>query len=163
MKRLTIKCAVCIMFGIANKNYDKTWLKFIFGSTIFKLENMKVGYWATDDGDMSFKSEHLIHGGHQLHVVLSTLFNSMLIHGYILHQFYWNLLSCQFQKIINPRYQVVTIIGGFLYSIVFVNCIIMWFCIYLENNLLRQKCNLALKNLHYIMQFDLYWSIKYIC
>ena len=26
--------------------YDKTWLKFIFGSAIFKLENMKVGYWA---------------------------------------------------------------------------------------------------------------------
>ena len=25
---------------------------------------------------------HLIHGGHQLHVVLSTLFNTMLIHGY---------------------------------------------------------------------------------
>ena len=36
---LTIKCVVCIMFGIANKI-------IIFGSTIFKLENMKVGYWA---------------------------------------------------------------------------------------------------------------------
>ena len=34
-----------------------------------------------DDGNMSFKSDHLIHGGHQLHVVLSTLFNMMLIHG----------------------------------------------------------------------------------
>ena len=32
-----------------------------------------------DDGDMSFKSDHLIHGGHQLHVVLSMLFNMMLI------------------------------------------------------------------------------------
>ena len=35
-----------------------------------------------DDCDMNFKSDHLIHGGHQLHVVLSTLFNTMLIHGY---------------------------------------------------------------------------------
>ena len=32
-----------------------------------------------DDGDMSFKSDHLIHGGHQLHVVLSTLFNTMFM------------------------------------------------------------------------------------
>ena len=35
-----------------------------------------------DDGDMSFKWDHLIHGGHQLHVVLSTLFTTMLFHGY---------------------------------------------------------------------------------
>ena len=34
-----------------------------------------------DDGDMNFKSYHLIHGGHQLHVVLSTLFNTMLSHS----------------------------------------------------------------------------------
>ena len=35
-----------------------------------------------DDGDMSFKSDHVLHGGHQLHIVLSMLFNMMLIHGY---------------------------------------------------------------------------------
>ena len=34
-----------------------------------------------DDGDMSFKSDHLIH---QLHVVLSMFFNMMLINGYTL-------------------------------------------------------------------------------
>ena len=77
-----------------------------------------------DDGDMSFKSDHLIHGGHQLHDVLSTLFNTTLIHGYT-PSVLLSLLFCQFQKIKNPRYQVVTIIGGFLYSIVFENCIIM--------------------------------------
>ena len=30
---------------------------------------------------MSFKSDHLLHGGHRLHVVLSMIFNTMLIHG----------------------------------------------------------------------------------
>ena len=35
-----------------------------------------------DDGDLGFKSDHLINGGRRLHVVLSLLFNSMIIHGY---------------------------------------------------------------------------------
>ena len=34
------------MFGIANKNYVIRPDSFIFGSTIFKLENMKVCCWA---------------------------------------------------------------------------------------------------------------------
>ena len=42
-------------------------------------KNLKPG---KDDGDKSFKSDHLIHGGQQLHVVLSMLFNTMLIYGY---------------------------------------------------------------------------------
>ena len=77
-----------------------------------------------DDGDMSFKSDHLIHGGHQLHVLLSMLFNTMLIHGYTPSVLLKSTI-CQFQKIIKPRYRVVTITGEFLYSIVFVNCMIM--------------------------------------
>ena len=35
-----------------------------------------------DDGDLGFKSDHLINGSHRLHVVLSLLFNVMIIHGY---------------------------------------------------------------------------------
>ena len=34
------------------------------------------------DGSCGFKSDHLINGGPRLHVLLSVLFNSMLIHGY---------------------------------------------------------------------------------
>ena len=37
MKRLTIKCVVCLMFGIANTNY--------MIRPDFKLENMKLCYW----------------------------------------------------------------------------------------------------------------------
>ena len=77
-----------------------------------------------DDGDMSFKSDHLIHGGHQLHVVLSTLVNTMLIHVYTPSVLLKSTI-CQLKKIIKPRYRVVTITGEFLYSIVFVNCMIM--------------------------------------
>ena len=35
-----------------------------------------------DDGDLGFKSDHLINGNHRLHVVLSLLFNVMINHGY---------------------------------------------------------------------------------
>ena len=34
------------------------------------------------DGNYSFKSDHLINGGKRLHMLLSMLFKSMLIHGY---------------------------------------------------------------------------------
>ena len=35
-----------------------------------------------DGGNISLKSDHLLPGGHQLHVVLSMFFNTMLIHGW---------------------------------------------------------------------------------
>ena len=34
------------------------------------------------DGNYGFTSDHLIYGGHRLHVLLSILFNVMLQHGY---------------------------------------------------------------------------------
>ena len=35
-----------------------------------------------DDGDLGFKSDHIINGSHRLHVLLSLLYNQMLLHGY---------------------------------------------------------------------------------
>ena len=35
-----------------------------------------------DDGDLGFKSDHIINGSHRLHVLLSLLYNLMLSHGY---------------------------------------------------------------------------------
>ena len=35
-----------------------------------------------DDGNVGFKSDHFINGGHCLHVFLSILFNVMITHGY---------------------------------------------------------------------------------
>ena len=35
-----------------------------------------------DDGDLGFKSYHIINGSHRLHVLLSLLYNLMLLHGY---------------------------------------------------------------------------------
>ena len=35
-----------------------------------------------DDGSIGFNSNHLLYGGRRLHVLLSLLFNLMLIHGY---------------------------------------------------------------------------------
>ena len=46
MKRLTIKCVACIMFGIANKNYVKRPDSNSYLGQQTKLENIKVCYWA---------------------------------------------------------------------------------------------------------------------
>ena len=35
-----------------------------------------------DDGDIGFKSDHIINGTHRLNVLLSLLFNTMFSHGY---------------------------------------------------------------------------------
>ena len=35
-----------------------------------------------DDGDFVFKSDHIINGSHRLHVLVSLLYNLMLLHGY---------------------------------------------------------------------------------
>ena len=35
-----------------------------------------------DDGDLGFGSDHIINGSHRLHVLLSLLYNLMLLHGY---------------------------------------------------------------------------------
>ena len=35
-----------------------------------------------DDGDLGFKSDHIINGSHRLQVLLSLLYNLMLLHGY---------------------------------------------------------------------------------
>ena len=60
MKWLTIKCIVlCALFGIANMNYVKILLNFIFGSTVFKLENIKVCYWTMS---MICKWSYVPHG-----------------------------------------------------------------------------------------------------
>ena len=34
------------------------------------------------DGDIGFRSDHLINGSQRLFIILSLLFNSMLVHGY---------------------------------------------------------------------------------
>ena len=39
--------------------------------------------YGKDDGDLGFKSDHLINGSRRLHVVLSLRFNVMINHGYI--------------------------------------------------------------------------------
>ena len=44
------------------------------------IDNESMIVISPDNVDSSLK--HLIHGGNQLHVVLSRLFNTMLIHGY---------------------------------------------------------------------------------
>ena len=38
--------------------------------------------YGKDDGDLGFKSDHLINGSRRLHVDLSLLFNVMINHGY---------------------------------------------------------------------------------
>ena len=48
---------------------------FIIKQCILRLKSGK------DDGDLGFKSDHLINGSRRLHVVLFLLFNLMINHG----------------------------------------------------------------------------------
>ena len=43
------------------------------------IHKLKAG---KDDGDLGFKSDHIINGSHRLIVLLSLLYNLMLFHGY---------------------------------------------------------------------------------
>ena len=43
------------------------------------IQKLKPG---KDDRDLGFKSYHIINGSHRLHVLLSLLYNLMLLHGY---------------------------------------------------------------------------------
>ena len=43
---------------------------------------LKKNFKGKGDGNYGFTSDHLIYGGHCLHVLLSILFNVMLQHGY---------------------------------------------------------------------------------
>ena len=63
------KSSSCIILNIV---YN---LKLYFLS-YFRLKRSK------SDGNYGFKSDHLINGGKRLHILLSMLFRSMLIHGY---------------------------------------------------------------------------------
>ena len=48
----------------------------IVKTCISKLNSSK------DDGNIGFKSDHIINGTHRLNVLLSLLFNTMISHGY---------------------------------------------------------------------------------
>ena len=104
--------------------------------------NLKPG---NDDGDISFKSDHLIHCGHQLHVMLSKLFNTKLIHGHILSILLKStilLIQIDYKGSLSSSddYRRLS-----LFNSIF-NYTIMQFYIYLEMNSLHQKCNLELKS-----------------
>ena len=49
---------------------------FIIGQCIIQLKTRK------DDDSEGFNSNHLINGGHHMHILLSLLFNCMIVHGH---------------------------------------------------------------------------------
>ena len=100
-----------------------------------------------DDGDFGFKSDHIITGSHRLHVILSLLYNLMLLHGYtptdLLKSSIISLpkdVNVSLSNIDNYR-------GMALFSlvIVFVNCmiLILYFCIGII--CIHLTCNLVIK------------------
>ena len=94
-----------------------------------------------DDGDLGFKSDHLITGSHRLHVVLSLIFNVMVNHGYTPDV----LLKSTIVSI--PKYPKVSLSNSDNYrGISLFNCICKLFdnvILLLYSRLL--KCNLVLK------------------
>ena len=83
---MIMSCVRLIMLQIVSTSNHITVIRDINNQCIHKLKPGK------DDGDLGFKSDHIINGSHRLHLLLSLWYNLMLL-LYIIHQLiYLNLL-----------------------------------------------------------------------
>ena len=108
----------------------------LFKTCISKLNSGK------DDGDIGFKSDHIINGTHRLNVVLSLLFNTMISHGYTPNS------SFKIEKLyISTRLlsRTLIIIEGYLFLIRLINYLTTLFYIYIKINFNHLICNLDIK------------------
>ena len=96
-----------------------------------------------DIGDLGFKSDHLINSGYHF-LLYCLLFNSMIVHGYAPTVLLKSTIV-YIRKTIKHDYQVVIIIGEFLCLIVFVNCLMMCYYMYIEHSYQHQIYNFDLK------------------
>ena len=102
---------ICDPLGISNifknkyetlyqcNNSDKTLMDMILKSVKARITRESYGYYMVtvkdvseaikclnkgkSDGDSGLKTDHLIHAPVQIHVLISFLFSSMLLHGYM--------------------------------------------------------------------------------
>ena len=106
-----------------------------------------------DDGKYGFKSDHLINGTNKLFTVLSIMFNAMLTHGFNPD----DLLQSTIISIPkDSRGSMCSIIGAFLFLIVYANYRIMFLFIHTKIVYKHVICNLVLSQiirLYYVLQF----------
>ena len=70
------------LYSIVNNGTNRHQLQDIYVTSDIIAQCIKRLKRSKSDGNYGFKSDHLINGGKRLHILLSMLFRSMLIHGY---------------------------------------------------------------------------------
>ena len=70
------------LYSIVNNGINRDQLQDIYVTSDIFAQCIKRLKRSKSDGNYGFKSDHLINGGKRLHILLSMLFKSMLIHGY---------------------------------------------------------------------------------
>ena len=70
------------LYSIVNNGINRDQLQDIYVTSDIIAQCIKRLKRSKIDGNYGFKSDHLINGGKRLHILLSMLFKSMLIHGY---------------------------------------------------------------------------------
>ena len=70
------------LYSILNNDIHRDQLQDIYVTSDIVAQCITRLKISKGDGNYGFKSDHLINGGKRLHILLSMLFQSMLIHGY---------------------------------------------------------------------------------
>ena len=70
------------LYSIVNNGTNRHQLQDIYVTSDIIAQCIKRLKRSKSDGNYGFKSDHLINGSKRLHILLSMLFRSMLIHGY---------------------------------------------------------------------------------
>ena len=118
---------------------------FIIGQCIIQLKTGKY------DGSEGFNSNHLINGGHRLHVFLFVLFNCIIVHGHT-HRDILVSTIIFIPRDLRASLCKMIIIEAFLCLMLFVSCLIMLLCIYVTTFYIHLTGNL-----------DVFKIIPHIC
>ena len=70
------------LYSIVNNGINRHQLQDMYVTSDIIAQCIKRLKRSKSDGNYGFKSDHLINGGKRMHILLSMLFRSMLIHGY---------------------------------------------------------------------------------
>ena len=110
-----------------------------------------------DDGDIGFKSDHIINGTYRLNVLTSLLFNTMISHGYTPTVLSKSTIV-SIPKITRLLSRTLIIIEGYLFLIQLINYLTTLFYIYIKINFNQLICNLDIKK--DTLQCCGFWFIK---
>ena len=125
---------------ISNTNCNINVTPYVINDCIAKLKRDK------SDGNVGLKSNHLVHGGRHIPVLLSLLFDAMIVHGHYPSELLKStIVSIQGLRIRQLHCLIVIIIEAFLCSTVFTNYLIMLLLIYVGIICQQVICSMVIR------------------